>query len=161
MLAIFFLGLFWLVYVYGGYAAVLACVGRWRRVRPIVAGDYTPRVSVLIAARNEEQDIGWKIDETLAWDYPAAKLEILVASDASDDATDEIVRRYVGPQVSLIRMERRGGKGRGVDPPRRAGKGRNTVLYRRERPYRTTDSAADDAPLRGPAGRLRDRRFTS
>ena len=115
MLVIFLLGLFWLVYVYGGYAAVLACVGLWRRVRPVVADDCTPRVSVLIAARNEEQDIGWKIEETLAWNYPPEKLEILVASDASDDATDEIVRRYFGPQVSLIRMERRGGKARGLN----------------------------------------------
>ena len=56
----------------------------------------SPSVSVLIAARNEEQDIGWKIAETLAWDYPPEKLHILVASDASEDSTDEIVREFSG-----------------------------------------------------------------
>jgi len=127
MIAIFLIGSFWLLYVYGGYAAILACISRWRRVRPIIADDYTPLVSVLIAARNEEQDIGWKIEETLAWDYPAAKLEILVASDASDDATDEIVRRYVGPRVSLIRMERRGGKARGLN--RLAERAKGEILF--------------------------------
>ena len=115
MLATFIIGLFWLIYVYGGYVVILACMSHWRRVRPTIADDCMPTVSVLIAARNEEQDIGWKIEETLAWNYPATKLEILVASDASDDATDEIVRRYVGPRVSLVRMERRGGKARGLN----------------------------------------------
>ena len=115
MRATFFIGLIWLVYVYGGYALVLAFVSCWRRVRPTVSDNHEPFVSVLIAARNEERDIGWKIAETLAWDYPAEKLEILVASDASDDATDEIVRRFAGPRVSLLRMERRGGKARGLN----------------------------------------------
>lgn len=143
----FFIGLLWVIYVYGGYAAVLAGVSRWRRVHPIVADDYTPFVSVLIAARNEAQDIGWKIEETLAWDYPAEKLEILVASDASDDATDAIVRRYAGPRVSLVRMERRGGKARGLN--RLAQQARGEVLF-------FTDA---NAHIRPPTLRLMTRHF--
>jgi cellulose synthase/poly-beta-1,6-N-acetylglucosamine synthase-like glycosyltransferase len=143
----FLVGLLWVIYLYGGYAVVLACMSRWRRVRPIVADDYTPFVSALIAARNEEQDIGWKIEETLAWDYPAEKLEILVASDASDDATDAIVRRYAGPRVSLVRMERRGGKARGLN--RLAQQAKGEVLF-------FTDA---NAHIRPPTLRLMTRHF--
>lgn len=115
MRATFLIGLIWLIYVYGGYPLVLAVMSGWRRARSTVANDYTPSVSVLIAARNEARDIGWKIEETLAWDYPADQLEILVASDASDDATDAIVQRLTGPRVTLLRMERRGGKARALN----------------------------------------------
>jgi cellulose synthase/poly-beta-1,6-N-acetylglucosamine synthase-like glycosyltransferase len=108
------IGFLWLGYVYLGYPLILACIARLRRVMPFTS-DCEPSVSVLIAARNEEKDIGWKIEETLAWNYPSSKLEILVASDASDDGTDEIVRRYRDSRVTLLRMDRRGGKARALN----------------------------------------------
>lgn len=126
----------WLLYVYAGYPLALIVLARLRgagrrssatgqlRV-PLPLGlengdgassaQYLPSVSVLIAARNEERDIGWKITETLAWDYPDDNLEVLVASDASDDRTDEIVTAISDPRVSFIRMERRGGKVRALN----------------------------------------------
>jgi cellulose synthase/poly-beta-1,6-N-acetylglucosamine synthase-like glycosyltransferase len=104
-----------LVYTYAGYPALLCLMGLVKRVRPTVRDDYIPAVSVLLAARNEAKDIGWKLAETLTWDYPADKLEILVASDASEDETDEIVCKIGDPRVTLIRMERRGGKGRALN----------------------------------------------
>ena len=111
----FWVAVGWLVYVYAGYLMMLALVSLRRRVRPLVSETCEPSVSVLIAARNEEKDIGWKIAETLAWDYPAGKLDILVASDASDDATDEIVKSMNDPRVTFVRMERRGGKVRALN----------------------------------------------
>ena len=54
----------------------------------------TPRVSFVIAAHNEEQRIAEKIENTLAQDYPADRMEIIVASDCSTDRTDDIVRRF-------------------------------------------------------------------
>jgi poly-beta-1,6-N-acetyl-D-glucosamine synthase len=112
---VFLIAVGWLVYVYAGYTAILALVALRRRLRPLVSGRCEPSVSVLIAARNEEKDIGWKLAETLAWDYPPDKLDILVASDASDDATDEIVKSMNDARVTLVRMERRGGKVRGLN----------------------------------------------
>jgi cellulose synthase/poly-beta-1,6-N-acetylglucosamine synthase-like glycosyltransferase len=115
MRAIFYGGAAWLVYVYAGYPLILAILARWQGVRLLVSSEeYLPSVSVLLAARNEEQDIGWKIDETLEWDYPRDQLEVLVASDASDDRTDEIVAGF-GPRLTFIRMERRGGKVRALN----------------------------------------------
>ena len=50
-----------------------------------------PRVSVVIPVRNEEAFIGRNLDAVLAQDYPADRLEILVADGRSDDATREVV----------------------------------------------------------------------
>ena len=81
-----------LFYVYVGYPALLALIGAFvHREKP--APDYEPTLSVLIAAYNEQANIGRKIEQTLALDYPADKIEILVLSDGSSDRTDEIVRR--------------------------------------------------------------------
>ncbi len=115
MKAAFYAGALWLIYIYAGYPLALAIMAFWRRVRPVFSEEKIPSVSVLIAARNEEKDIGWKLIETLAWDYPAEKSEVLVASDASDDATDEIVCRFADPRLKFIRMERRGGKVRALN----------------------------------------------
>lgn len=115
MKGVFIGGLMWLTYVYVGYPALLAVIAVFRRKHLVISESYVPSVSVLIAARNEEQDIGWKIRETLGWDYPAERLDVLVASDDSDDATDEIVADFAGPRVKLIRMERRGGKARALN----------------------------------------------
>jgi poly-beta-1,6-N-acetyl-D-glucosamine synthase len=114
MSELFLIAVGWLVYVYAGYPIILALVSL-RRVRPLVSERCEPSVSVLIAARNEEKDIGWKIVETLAWDYPSEKLDILIASDASDDSTDEIVKSMSGPRVNLVRMKGRSGKVRALN----------------------------------------------
>jgi cellulose synthase/poly-beta-1,6-N-acetylglucosamine synthase-like glycosyltransferase len=119
----FCLSLLWLVYVYGGYAIALLIVSRFRGASVGFSDATNPSVSVLIAARNEAADIGWKVAETLAWAYPADKLEILVASDASEDSTDAIVRRFGDPRVSLLRMGRRGGKGRALNQLAKLAKG--------------------------------------
>lgn len=112
---LFGLGMLWLLYVYLGYPLLLRVSSWLGRIHPRTRGDYFPSVSVLIAARNEEKDIGWKIRETLAWDYPPQRLEVLVASDASEDRTDEIVRGIDDPRLNLVRMERRGGKNRALN----------------------------------------------
>ncbi len=105
----------WLLYQFIGYPALLRCFGRSRRLRPVVGDEHCPRISVLIAARNEEKDIAWKLRETMNWDYPADRLQVLVASDASTDRTDEIVKSIEDSRVQLIRMEPRGGKVRALN----------------------------------------------
>jgi cellulose synthase/poly-beta-1,6-N-acetylglucosamine synthase-like glycosyltransferase len=72
--------------------------------------DYEPRITFLITAYNEEKSIRDKLENTLSLDYPREKLEILVASDASDDRTDQIVKEYQNQGVVLHRVEGRVGK---------------------------------------------------
>jgi len=112
---IFLAGALALFYTYVGYPMILALFARRSNLSRVEHDDYLPTVSVLISARNEEKDIGWKVAETLAWDYPASALEVLVASDASDDTTDSIVDAIQDPRVQLVRMESRGGKGRALN----------------------------------------------
>lgn len=110
MAVLFWIGVAWFAYVWIGYPLVLAALSLVRRVRPTIDDAYEPAVSVLFAARNEEKDIGWKIRQTLNWSYPPDKLQVLVASDASDDGTDDIVRGIDDPRVVFVRMEQRSGK---------------------------------------------------
>lgn len=111
MRSLFWLGVGWVAYVFVGYPLFLAILGMVRRSSPSLGKRRVlPAVSVLIAARNEEKDIGWKVRETLAWEYPAERLEVLVASDASDDRTDEIVLGITDPRLKFVRMQRRSGK---------------------------------------------------
>ena len=109
-LVLFCVSVTWLVYVYAGYPIVLWVIGFWRKFVPETRDDYFPRVSILISARNEEKDILWKVNETLSWNYPADRLELLIASDASEDRTDELLRGVRDPRLKFVRLENRVGK---------------------------------------------------
>ncbi len=106
---IFWLSLTVLAYVYVGYPLVvyLVSVVFPRRVN---RSDIEPSVTVLITAYNEEDAIRAKLENTLTLEYPAGKLEILVASDGSTDGTDDIVREFESRGVQLFRQEGRVGK---------------------------------------------------
>jgi biofilm PGA synthesis N-glycosyltransferase PgaC len=100
----------WLLYVYAGYPFSLWILGGLRPFRPRDGEHSLPRLSVLISARNEEKDIERKVRETLDWDYPVGSLQLLIASDASEDRTDEILATIADPRLTTMRMERRVGK---------------------------------------------------
>jgi len=96
-------------YAYAGYAALVYLLSRLFE-RPVRRADITPKVSVIIAAYNEERDIARKIANTLRLEYPKDKIEIIVASDCSTDRTDEIVSSYAREGVMLSRQSERLGK---------------------------------------------------
>lgn len=107
--------LFWLALAAAAYSyclyplALIAVAGR--RGRAAQAGEHdeaAPSVSFIIAAHNEAAQIAEKLENTLTIGY--AHLEILVASDGSTDATDEIVERYADRGVVLIKIGMRQGK---------------------------------------------------
>jgi cellulose synthase/poly-beta-1,6-N-acetylglucosamine synthase-like glycosyltransferase len=105
--------LFWmsvivLGYIYVGYPLLLALL-RLIAGRPVQSRDIEPRICVFIAANDEGAVIEAKLQNTLALDYPADKLDIVVASDGSVDATNEIVRRFA-PQATLLELFPRRGK---------------------------------------------------
>ncbi len=66
-----------------------------------------PRVSLIIAAHDEEAVIAAKVANALALDYPRELLEVIVASDGSTDRTVELARAAGADQV--LDLER-GGK---------------------------------------------------
>jgi len=92
-----------------GYAFFAAALARVRS-RPVRKRDLTPSVSLIVAAHNEEDVIERRLENLLALDYPREQLEIVVASDASDDRTDELVEAIAArePRVRLLRCPREG-----------------------------------------------------
>lgn len=73
-------------------------------------GTSHPTLSLVIAAHNEEQRIRAKLASSVGLRRRFPGLEILVASDASTDATDDIVADFARDAVKLVRSERRNGK---------------------------------------------------
>jgi cellulose synthase/poly-beta-1,6-N-acetylglucosamine synthase-like glycosyltransferase len=98
-----------LLYAYAGYPALVWLVSRLRP-RAVLRGSVEPSVSVVITAYNEERDLRAKLENTLALDYPADKLEVIVASDCSSDRTDDIAREFEPRGVRLHRQVERLGK---------------------------------------------------
>jgi len=109
MTVLFWTSILLVAYTYVGYPFVLWALGRLRP-RHVRKQRICPSVSVIIAARNEADKIRQKIEGTLTLDYPPSLLEVIVASDASDDGTDDIVREYATRGVMLVRAPQRGGK---------------------------------------------------
>lgn len=69
-----------------------------------------PSVTLIIAAHNEEQVIAKKIENALSQDYPKDKLQIVIASDASTDRTNQIVSSYSRREIALYDQKEHKGK---------------------------------------------------
>src|SRR5262249_1557021 len=106
---VFWSAVVFVLYSYLGYPVMLAVIGAIRS-RGTAKGDIQPAVSFIIAAYNEEKRISAKIENTLRLNYPKDKFEVLVASDCSDDGTDEIVRSFHSQGVRLVKAAARAGK---------------------------------------------------
>ena len=74
---------------------------------PFFSADKTSdkRVSILIAARNEEENIARTIDAILNQNYPTSQLELIIVDDHSTDRTAEIVRSYGDRGVKLLQLQ--------------------------------------------------------
>jgi biofilm PGA synthesis N-glycosyltransferase PgaC len=95
------------VYVFVGYPAIAALLARFRP-RP-VRGDatFTPLVSLVILAHNEEDVIDERLRNVGELEYPRDRLEVIVVTDGSDDATPQRAAQFDGVRV-LHESERRG-----------------------------------------------------
>jgi cellulose synthase/poly-beta-1,6-N-acetylglucosamine synthase-like glycosyltransferase len=114
-----------IVYTHVGYPLLLAALARVRRrPAPDRAGSALPRVSLIVAAHDEEAVIERRVENALALDYPPERLEVIVASDGSSDRTVALARAAAA--------EGEAGRVRVLDLPRR-GK------------VHTQDAAADEA----------------
>ncbi len=96
------------LYVLFAYPLLLAALAHLFP-RPVRRGPYTPRISVVLAVHNGEQFLAAKLNSLLQSAYPREKLEVLVVSDGSTDATESIAKSYQDRGVTLLRVPR-GGK---------------------------------------------------
>ena len=110
--AVFWVAVGLLVYTHVGYPLLLWVLARGRSdASPVVPADL-PSVSLIVAAHDEEEVIDRRVRNALALDYPRDRLEIVVSSDGSTDATVERARA-AGADVVLDLP--RGGKIRAQD----------------------------------------------
>ena len=86
-------------YVYVGYTALLVV---WATLRPRTIrtsadpAAVPPRISIVVAARNEAARLPARIENLLALDYPSDRRQIIVVSDGSTDDTLNVLSRYAG-----------------------------------------------------------------
>jgi cellulose synthase/poly-beta-1,6-N-acetylglucosamine synthase-like glycosyltransferase len=106
--------LFWvcvalILYTHLGYPLALRALIALRRRPTLRPGTWEepPRVSLIVAAYDEEGSIAAKVANALALDYPRERLELIVASDGSADAT---VERARAAGADLVLELPRGGK---------------------------------------------------
>ncbi|WP_164100511.1 glycosyltransferase family 2 protein [Candidatus Laterigemmans baculatus] len=107
-----------IAYTYAGFPLLVLLRG-WLLPRPIAAkdplacgnadpADSIPSVSLIIAAHNEAESLGAKLENVLGLDYPRERLEVWIASDGSTDRTEAIAESYAGRGVQLLALPRLG-----------------------------------------------------
>jgi cellulose synthase/poly-beta-1,6-N-acetylglucosamine synthase-like glycosyltransferase len=82
------------IYAYIGYPLVLILL-RALFPNPVKQAPIEPFVSILVPAYNEGRFIAAKVENVLQLDYPADKLEVVIACDGCTDATVELARNAV------------------------------------------------------------------
>jgi cellulose synthase/poly-beta-1,6-N-acetylglucosamine synthase-like glycosyltransferase len=152
-----------IVYAYAVYPIVVLALSKLFGKSPVGYAPCTdgdlPSVSLLIAAYNEEQVIAQRIENALALDYPADRLEIVIASDGSTDNTARIVRGFTDQRIRLLESPLRRGKATVLNAAFRHLRGEIVVLSDANT---FTDSAAlrrmtrwfDDPNIGSVCGRL-------
>lgn len=98
-----------LLYVYVLYP-LLARFLAGQLGKPTDLGDQLVSVTIIVTVYNEEKGIRAKLDNLVALDYPQHLTDIIVASDASTDSTEELVRSHGCSRVRLLRIDGRRGK---------------------------------------------------
>lgn len=107
LLIVFWIAVIFVAYTYFIFPGLVFLRGFLLR-RPYRSEEITPQVSMLIAAHNEADSIGAKLDNVLSLDYPSDALEVIVASDGSKDGTNAIVAAYADKGVTLLSLPRVG-----------------------------------------------------
>lgn len=109
MKSVFWVAAGLIAYAYVGYPLLLWILSRLRP-KPWSRQDTLLPVSIVLAVRNESTVLPSKLENLRSLDYPADQLDIIVASDASTDGTDEILQQLSGPRFQFLRCSEHHGK---------------------------------------------------
>ena len=110
---IFFISIFLVLYSYVMYPLVLLLLNLFLRKMVVRIDDSMEEnfsISLIITAYNERLRIKSKLENSLQLKYPKELLEIIVASDCSDDGTDDLVSGYQDRGIKLVRANDHLGK---------------------------------------------------
>lgn len=109
IIVVFWVAATLMVYIYVGYPILAQLLAKVVN-RSVKRSAIQPRITIVVTAYNEEKSIQAKLDNLMALEYRTDLLDVIVASDASSDATDAIVRTHSEGRVQLLRVEGRQGK---------------------------------------------------
>jgi poly-beta-1,6-N-acetyl-D-glucosamine synthase len=112
--AVFWVCLLVVAFVYLGYPLLLWIWSSLAR-RPVRRRHFEPEVSLVIAVHNERNNIGPRIENCLALDYPRHKLQIIVSLDAPSDGTDILAEKYIRQGVKVVHSTTHQGKAAAIN----------------------------------------------
>lgn len=107
MKLIFWASLLLLSYSHFGYLLLLWLQARVHR-KAILLAEITPSVSIIIAARNEEGHLPAKLQNLRDTEYPGGQLQIVIASDGSNDRTAQILHENEPDIIPVILPQSQG-----------------------------------------------------
>jgi poly-beta-1,6-N-acetyl-D-glucosamine synthase len=111
---------------YVGYPIYLYMRARlWPR--PVLRKSILPSVSVILAVHNEEKYLAAKLQNIAGLDYPSDQLQVIVVSDGSTDATNDILKDWQGPSRIAV-FAPRAGKAVAINLGREAASGEILVF---------------------------------
>jgi biofilm PGA synthesis N-glycosyltransferase PgaC len=135
--------LFWSSIFLIGYAYLLYPSWLYLRARlyprPVQRKPIFPKISIIIAARNEAKNLEKKITNLRSLDYPEELEEILIVSDGSTDQTNDILSNLSDTRVRSILLPEHVGKAEALNRAIEAVKG-DIVVFMDARQRVATDS---------------------
>jgi cellulose synthase/poly-beta-1,6-N-acetylglucosamine synthase-like glycosyltransferase len=109
LITIFWVLLIASLYSYFFYPFILLVLAR--NSKSVSRQDDEPKkYSLIVTVYNEKYRIEEKLKNLMSLEFEPDRMEIIVASDASDDGTDEIVEGYADQGIKLVRAQDRLGK---------------------------------------------------
>ena len=144
--------LVFVAYTYAGYPALIGLLALFR-ARPVAENpEFQPSISICLAVSNGAEHLERKIRSLETLDYPADKIEIVVCSDGSNDATNAILQRLAAedPRIVVIINATRRGKPSAINQLRRAAHGEVLILTDVRQPLAAAAAKALVGPLADP-----------
>lgn len=89
-------GVMWILII-GAIVYSVACIAAFSGLMKSgsTVEDFSPSVTVIVAARNEEKSIGSLLTDLTGQEYPPDRLRIIVVDDCSEDGTAAVVQRFM------------------------------------------------------------------
>ena len=156
MIFLFWFSAAFVLYTYFGYPLLVLLWPRkcrWKRA------PFQPRVSFVVAVRNEDPRIEAKVRHLLSLPYPRELCEIVVISDGSTDRTPEILERLASRgDIRAITYPEHRGKAHALNLGVAAASGEIVVFNDARQKLASRCAAHTPGELCRSGGRLRQRR---